>query len=435
MFTYYLQLGFHSLKRNPLLTALMVFGIALGIGTSMTSLSVFYLMGSDPIPWKSEKLHAVQLDNWSAEQPYRTPNEPPDQVTYLEAKALMEAGKADLQAAMYKVVWPLQPENAEIKPFSSLGRATYKDFFAMFEPPFKYGHAWDAAQDGEHARVTVLSSGLNEKLFGGQDSTGKRIRLNEIDYTIVGVLDKWQPRVKYYDLTNGSFNDAEEYYVPFTTAIELQTQPSGNNSCWSNAKPGWDGYLASDCVWIQFWVQLNSSARTDEYMTFLNNYVNEQKKLGRFPRPLNNRLPDVNQWIEAQGVVSRDAQIQVGLSFAFLIVCLVNTIGLLLAKFMRKSSEIGLRRALGATRGQLFTQHLVEAGVIGVSGGLIGLVLTWLGLMAVRGLYADLNNVARLDWFMVFTAIALSIVAAVLAGLFPTWRACQITPAVQLKTQ
>ncbi len=88
-----------------------------------------------------------------------------------------------------------------------------------------------------------------------------------------------------------------------------------------------------------------------------------------------------------------------------------------------------------ATRSQLFTQHLVEAGVIGVSGGLIGLVLTWLGLMAVRALYADLNNVARLDWFMVFTAIALSIVAAVLAGLFPTWRACQITPAVQLKTQ
>ena len=413
----------------------MVFGIALGIGTSMTSLTVFYLMGSDPIPWKSDKLHAVQLDNWSAEQPYRTPNEPPDQVTYLEANALMQAGKADLQAAMFKLVWPLQPENPEVKPFSSLGRATYKDFFAMFEPPFKYGQAWDTAQDKEHARVTVLSSGLNEKLFGGTDSIGKKVRLNEIDYTIVGVLDKWQPRVKYYDLTIGAFNDAEEYYVPFTTAIELQAQASGNNSCFESAKPGWEGYLASDCVWIQFWVQLNSPAREEEYMSFLNNYVNEQKKLGRFPRPLNNRLPDVNEWIEAQGVVSRDAQIQVGLSFAFLIVCLVNTIGLLLAKFMRKSSEIGLRRALGATRGQLFMQHLVEAGVIGVSGGLIGLVLTVLGLTAVRSLYKDLNNVAHLDWFMVLTAIALSVAAAVLAGLFPTWKACQITPATQLKTQ
>ncbi|MBL8297178.1 MAG: ABC transporter permease [Rhodanobacteraceae bacterium] len=435
MFAYYLQLGLHSLRRNPLLTALMVFGIALGIGTSMTSLSVFYLMGSDPIPWKSDKLFAVQLDNWSAEQPYRTPNEPPDQITYLEAKALMEAGKADLQTAMYKVGWPVQPENPEVKPFGSLGRATYKDFFALFEPPFKYGAAWDAAQDAEHARVVVLSKEINEKLFGGQDSTGKHVRLNEVDYRVVGVLDSWRPRVKYYDLTNGAFQDLDEFYIPFTVAIELETRPSGNNSCWSNTKPGWDGYLASDCVWIQFWAQLNSPAREAEYLAFLNNYVNEQKKLGRFPRPLNNRLSDVNEWIKSQGVVSRDAQIQVGLSFAFLVVCLVNTIGLLLAKFMRKSSEIGLRRALGATRRQLFTQHLIEAGVIGISGGLIGLVLTWLGLMAVRGLYADLNNVARLDWVMVLTAVALSIFAAVLAGLFPTWRACQITPAVQLKTQ
>jgi len=434
MFAYYLQLGLHSLKRNALLTALMVFGIALGIGTSMTSLTVFYLMGSDPIPWKSDKLHAVQLDNWSAEEPYRAPNEPPDLVTYLDATALMQASKADLQVAMFKVVWPVQPENPEIKPYSAMGRATYTDFFAMFEPPFKYGGPWDRAQDKENARVVVLSRDTNEKLFGGQDSTGKKVRLNEVDYTVVGVLDKWQQRVKYYDLTNGAFNDPEEYYVPFTTAIEFKTRASGNNSCWDSPKAGWEGYLASDCVWIQFWVQLNSPARVAEYKSFLDNYVNEQKKLGRFPRPLNNRLPDVNEWIVAQRVVPSDAKIQVGLSFAFLIVCLVNTVGLLLAKFMRKSGEIGLRRALGATRGQLFMQHLIEAGVIGISGGLIGLVLTWFGLMAVRGLYADLNNVAHLDWFMVLTAIALSVTAAVLAGLFPTWKACQITPATQLKT-
>jgi putative ABC transport system permease protein len=434
MFAYYLQLGLHSLKRNPLLTALMVFGIALGIGTSMTSLTVFYLMGSDPIPWKSDKLHAVQLDNWSAEEPYRAPNEPPDQVTYLDATALMQAGKADLQVAMFKVVWPVQPENQEIKPYSAMGRATYTDFFAMFEPPFKYGGPWDRAQDKENARVVVLSRDTNEKLFGGEDSTGKKVRLNEVDYTVVGVLDKWQQRVKYYDLTNGAFNDPEEYYVPFTTAIEFKTRASGNNSCWDSPKAGWEGYLASDCVWIQFWVQLDSPARVAEYKSFLDNYVNEQKKLGRFPRPLNNRLPDVNEWIVDQRVVPSDAKIQVGLSFAFLIVCLVNTVGLLLAKFMRKSGEIGLRRALGATRGQLFLQHLIEAGVIGISGGLIGLVLTWFGLMAVRGLYADLNNVAHLDWFMVLTAIALSVSAAVLAGLFPTWKACQITPATQLKT-
>ena len=59
MFSYYLQLGLRSLRRNPILTALMVVGIGLGIAASMTTLTVMHLMGSDPIPWKSDKLHYV----------------------------------------------------------------------------------------------------------------------------------------------------------------------------------------------------------------------------------------------------------------------------------------------------------------------------------------------------------------------------------------
>ena len=64
MWSYYIQLGLRSLRRNPVLTALMVLGIGLGIAASMTTLTVMHLMGADPIPWKSDKLHYVQLDNW-----------------------------------------------------------------------------------------------------------------------------------------------------------------------------------------------------------------------------------------------------------------------------------------------------------------------------------------------------------------------------------
>ena len=436
MFNYYLQLGLISLKRNPVLTALMVFGIALGIAASMTSLTLMHIMGSDPIPWKSEKLHYVQLDNWDPNQPYDQENgNPPDQVSYRDAQALMEAGKADRQAAMYKVAFPIQPENPEVKPFLALGRATYADFFAMFEPPFQFGGGWDRAQDAQHGRVVVLSKDTNEKLFGGQNSVGKIVRMNSVDYTVTGVLGEWKPRVKFYDLTNGTLNDPEEFYLPYTTTIEMKTQGSGNNSCWKNSDPGWEGYLASECIWQQFWVQLDSPQRLAEYKTFLDNYVNEQKKLGRFPRPLNNRLYNVTEWLQNQKVVPKDVEVQVGLSFAFLLVCLINTIGLLLAKFTRKSGEIGLRRALGASKPQLFTQHIIESGVIGISGGVFGLLLTLAGLWMVRLLYKEYANVARLDWSMVMTTIALAVTAAVLAGLYPTWRACQVAPAAQLKTQ
>jgi putative ABC transport system permease protein len=435
MFAYYLRLGWSSLKRNPILTTLMVLGIALGVGTSMTTLTVMYLMGSDPIPWKSDKLHIVQVDNWDPAQPYNSDGTPPDQLTYRDAMAFMQAHKADRQTVMYKIQMPVQPENDSIKPFNSLGRATYADFFAMFDPPFKYGGAWDRGQDGQHARVVVLSDKTNEKLFGGADSVGKRVRLNDLDYTVVGVLNTWQPRIKYYDLTNGSLNSPEGFYLPFTTAIELKAGSAGNNSCWNNVTSGWDAYLESECVWLQMWVQTDSAATFADYRAYLDSYVAEQKKLGRFARPLNNRLLNVREWMADQKVVSSDVEVQSGLSLAFLVVCLLNTIGLLLSKFMRKSGEIGLRRALGASRRQIFAQHLVEAGVIGVSGGLIGLLLTFAGLAIVRLLYSDFARVATLDWVMVLMTVALAIVASLLAGLYPTWRACRIVPALQLKTQ
>ncbi len=433
MLSYYLQLGLRSLRRNPVLTLLMVVGIALGIAASMTTMTVMHLMGSDPIPWKSDKLFAVQLDNWSEDEPFYDDGRPPDQVTYRDASALMEAGKADRQTPMFKLSQPVQPENPEVKPFQALGRVAYSDFFGMFEPPFAFGGPWDRQQDVQHARVIVLGKDINEKLFGGQDSVGKTVRLNGIDYSIVGVLGDWKLRAKYYDLTNGAFNDPDEFFMPYTTAMDLKQRSTGNNSCFRSPGDGWDAYLDSDCIWQQMWVQLDSPARVAEYQSFLDNYVGEQKKLGRFPRPLNNRLSDVKQWMAEQRVVSRDVEVQTGLAFAFLVVCLVNTIGLLLAKFTRQAGEIGLRRALGASRRDVFTQYIIESAVVGLSGGFLGLLLTGLGLIAVRALYSQYRTVAHLDWTMVAVTILLAIASAVLAGIYPTWRACRVQPAAQLK--
>jgi putative ABC transport system permease protein len=79
---------------------------------------------------------------------------------------------------------------------------------------------------------------------------------------------------------------------------------------------------------------------------------------------------------------------------------------------------------------------MIESGLIGLAGGILGLGLTWLGLRGIEMLFQDIvKNLVNLDWVMVVTAIVLAIVSALLAGLYPTWRACRIAPASQLKIQ
>ncbi|MEJ2132505.1 MAG: FtsX-like permease family protein, partial [Gammaproteobacteria bacterium] len=200
-------------------------------------------------------------------------------------------------------------------------------------------------------------------------------------FRIVGVVDTWTPTPKFYDLTTGPFDETEEVYLPFNLIPELELSRSGNTSCW---KP-WDGttyreFLNSECIWVQFWAELRSAEEKRAYQASLDNYVSAQKELGRFPRPLNNRLSNVMEWMETQEVVMDEARILLAVAIMFLAVCLLNTLGLLLAKFLGKAPEIGLRRALGASKRKLFTQYLVESGCIGVAGGAAGLVIAWGGL-------------------------------------------------------
>jgi putative ABC transport system permease protein len=95
-----------------------------------------------------------------------------------------------------------------------------------------------------------------------------------------------------------------------------------------------------------------------------------------------------------------------------------------------------LRQALGASRRDLFAQYLTEAGCIGLAGGLLGLLLAWLGLQGVQLLYGDsMKGLAELDWMMVVLALLLALLSSLLAGLYPTWRACSVQPSQQLKSQ
>lgn len=436
MFGYYLRLSLKSIKRTPVLSLLMVSAIALGIGACMTTITVNYMMSANPIPHKSEQLYYVRLDNWDPNFAWGDDGVP-DQVTWTEATNLTKAKKALRQSAMTRSGGVLESTNPDVKPFEASSRLTYTDFFSMFDVPFAYGAPWPASADENQELVTVLSDELNNQLFGGENSVGKTIRFRGYEFRIVGVLAPWELVPKFYDLTTGSFGDMEQLYLPFSLRRPLELPSWGNNNCWKSPEgEGFDAFILSECVSNQFWVELPDEKAKQEYMGFLNAYVEQQKALGRFPRPINNKLDNVMEWLEHENVVPDDAQIMLWLSFLFLTVCLLNTMGLLMAKFATKSGEIGLRRAVGASKSDLFIQHLVESGLIGVAGGLLGLGLAFLGLRGVENLFGSfIKKVAYMDSTLVAFSFILAVAASIIAGLYPTWRACNIVPAMQLKSQ
>ncbi len=433
MFGYYLDLAFRSLRRNRVLTALMVLAIAVGIGASMTTLTVLHVLSGNPLPDKSAYLYRPQID--PRDMINARPNqEPPDQVTWIDGMNLLNAKRADHQALMTGGRVAVQPGDSTLDPFYENARYTSAGFFPMFAVPFQYGHPWSAAEDQARARVAVISAALNDKLFGGKDSVGQTARFSGTALRIVGVLGDWRPNPHFYDLTLGSFNANEGVYLPLSTSQDLKLEHDGNNNCWGNGGGGMHPTHNAPCVWLQFWVQLDDPAKATAYKTFLIHYSREQKALGRFQRSPNVRLRNLMQWLHYVQVVPDDVRLQTWLAFGFLLVCLINTVGLMLAKFMRRTGELGVRRALGASRRALFAQLLVESAVIGLFGSICGLLLAVLGLWLVRQQSDSYAALAHLDPTMLLITFVLAIGASLLAGLLPASRACRVAPGLQLKS-
>ncbi len=435
MFNYYFLLALRSLKRNMALTVLIIVAIGVGIGASMTALTMFRGMSADPLPQKSSRLFVPGLDSLGPKYHGRN-GQYWLLLSYLDAKALIHEHLASRQAIMYFTGSVWTPANPQLQPYQVTTRATSADFFSMFDVPFKFGSAWSAAEDEASAEVVVLSKKLNERVFGGANSINRQLHYDNRDYRVIGVLDAWTPKPRFYQASDAMGGEVEELFLPFSTAIGQHLNPWDNNACPNefNSTGGWDGFLRSECAWLRLWVELPDAAAAQRFRHFLEGYAAEQQHSGRFAWAPLPKLLNLREVLAYEQPVPDAIRLYSVVSFSFLLVCLINAVGLMLAKFMSRDAEVGVRRALGATRGTIFMQCLIETGVIGAAGGLLGLGLCMWGLAGIRALVVG-PAVAYMyiDAGDVLIAVALAVAATLIAGLYPTWRMTQVQPALQLK--
>lgn len=432
MFGYYLDLAIRSLRRNRVLTTLMVLALALGIGASITTLTVLRLLSGDPLPQKSATLFYPQVDPYEKDGYIAGETKPPTIMGYVDAMNLLHAHRATRQAVMALTQAKIVPQKAHAHPFFSDGVMTTSDFFAMFGAEFQYGGSWSSTDDESGAPLVVIAGFLNDKLFAGANSVGKTVRLNDHDFRIAGVLKPWAPQPRFYTqgLGGRSYGDGDAVFLPLKTARNLKMGPQ-DTECYA-AVADIANLEAAPCLWLGLWVELDDAAAVARYQSFLDGYVRQQVALGRFQRTETQML-DLMGWLRDQQVVPDDVRLQVYMAFGFLLICVVNTVGLLLAKCLRRSQEIGVRRALGATRREIFTQFMIEAGIVGLTGGVLGLAFAELGLFGIRHQPAEYASLARLDPGMFVLTFVVALVASLIAGLLPAWRACVLAPAPQLK--
>lgn len=436
MFAYYLDLALRSLRRSPILTGLMVGAIALGVGASMTMITVLHVMTDDPLPGKSAQLYRPRLDPTPLDyKRHEGSPDPSDNLTWPDAMALLKAHRATRQAAMAGGSLLVRPVRSGMQPFDVNGRYATAGVFALFGVPFAHGQGWSEAEDAARARVVVLGDALNRELFDGEDSVGRNVRLGDTDFRVIGVTARWQPSPLFYADTSASqYADTDQFFLPLATAVDLQLGINGNFSGWGEDRAQ-NRMLSATTSWLQFWVQLDGPAQVTAYRQFLIDYSAQQKAIGRFQRPATSAaLYGLMSWLAHENLVPDDVSLQLWLALGFLLVCMTNIVALLLAKFLRRSGEISVRRAMGARRRDIFLQLGIEAAVIGVAGGVFGMAVAQLGLWSVRQRPDDYARLAQMDVPMLLGTVALAIVASALAGLLPAWRACRLPPGFQLKT-
>jgi putative ABC transport system permease protein len=436
MLMYNVRIAVKSLRRNPILTTLLISAIALGICVATTFIALRHVLEKDPLPGKSTSLFYVRLDNWDPQRAYvaEDPKSIPSQINYRDMRGLMQSKIPTRQTGTFRTRFFIHPDPKIGRPYSENVRLVFSDFFSMFNVPFQYGGPWGKSADAKPEQVIVIDHATNEKLFRGENSVGRSVRIVDRNYKVVGVLAEWKPNLRYYDMTQGQSN-VEAVFMPFNFTPILEIFTAGNSDGWKGVDgDGFEAYLMGEHVWIQFWVELPSPAQQTAYRDFVNNYVRDQKKVGRFQRPLHTEvtaMPDLMKELQAVPPAIRSLSI---VSVLFLIVCSLNLVGLLLGKFLARIPEVSVRRALGASRLQVFWQHVVECELVGIAGGVIGMTMS-IGMLKLIAKVLPNGDIVRLDAEMVVVSLFLSLGAGLLAGIYPSWRVCSVAPAMQLKVQ
>lgn len=431
MLGYYFGLAARRLRRTPWLTLLMILSLAVGIAAGMTTITLRYVLGLDPVPGKGERLASLQAPS--------APSPTDSMFTYADAMALARMGGSGVDAVISGegITTALSAAGRSETISQGVGiRYASSGFFRMFGVPVERGRTWTREEEESAAPVAVVEESMATHLFHGADPIGKQLRVGDTQYTVIGVTGYWNPRPRYYDLDGvaGPFGGGgDAIFLPVTAVRYAPDSLMVTRACFGlqSTLSSPPELLSAPCRWLGVWYLARSRKDAHALARALESALPRMLPADRAEQL---RLRSVRQMLADADVVPAPVRLYAVLGVAFLMLCVLNASGMQLSRVLRTGALIGIQRALGASRAEIVRQYLCDALLVGSLGGALGMGLTCAALSAVRRLpdvyYADM---ARMDGAMFALMVVLVFACSVLVGVVPAWLAGRTDPAALIK--
>jgi putative ABC transport system permease protein len=248
------------------------------------------------------------------------------------------------------------------------------------------------------ALVVVLGGDIKDKFFPNTDAIGKTLKVRGMPMRVVGVEEK-----------RGSFfGDSidRHIYIPVTTHLQIFGRNGLQIHGKSRSRENFQAVIEEARVAMRNKHRLKGNEEDDFGL------VNVQE--------LNNQIDEFTGSI---------AKVVVPITAITLLVGGIVVMNIMLVSVTERTFEVGLRKAVGATKRQILTQFLIESGLLCALGGVLGLLLAW-GVCVLITILAQITMTITLGYILL--ALIVSTGVGMIAGIYPAFKAARLDPIVAL---